>query len=175
MILIRSETESKIFKDSHDNCNARAIMAQVEPSLTEEVINMINLVSCSHNGGSWVEHDYMAIPRDCDRLEAIGHIGIIRCREYAEYIGNPRHLPSTPQARTIDEVEALASPQRFEAYAAGAKSLSEIDHYYDKLLHIGRPEHLKSNNPYILDETSTPSRNYGSVRPRLLTEFVLSR
>jgi len=146
--------DPKIFTDSKDNCNARAIMIRVDPTKTELVIEMINLVSCSHNGGGDVREEYLAIPRDCDRLEAIGEIGIERCREYAQHIGNPRHLPMTPRAYTSEEVEMNATPERFQAYAGGAKSVSEIDHYYDKLLHIGKPECLKSNNPYILEEAA---------------------
>jgi len=157
--------DPKIFKDSCDNCNARAVMARIDPSLTETVVEMINLVSCSHNGNDDVKYPYMAIPRDCDRLEAIGEIGIKRCREYAQHIGNPRHLDSTPRAYTVEDLELIATPERFQAYANGAKSVSEIDHYYDKLLHIGKPECLKSNNPYILEEAAR--------RHQVMVDYVL--
>ncbi|CAK7994550.1 Hypothetical protein POVR1_LOCUS74 [uncultured virus] len=51
-------------------------------------------------------------------------------------------------------------------YSQGEKSQSMIDHYYDKLLHIGQPRALKSQNSYILLEAE--KRNHQMI------EYVLT-
>ena len=118
------------------------------------IIEMIDLVSCSKNGDSEPPEPWMAIPRDCDRLEAIGQIGIDRCREFTIHKKAPFHTETTPRAQTIEDVWKAATPERFDAYMKGVNSISMIDHYYDKLLHIGRPEKLRSQNPYILRQAA---------------------
>ena len=118
------------------------------------IIDMISLVSCSENGDSEPPFPWMAIPRDCDRLEAIGEIGIKRCKDFMVEKKGLFHTDNTPIATTKQEVELAANPERFKAYMRGVKSASMIDHYYDKLLHIGKPECLRSQNPYILQEAS---------------------
>lgn len=127
-----------------------------------DVIELIDLVSCSKNGNSEPDHGWMVIPRDCDRLEAIGEIGIQRCNEYSTATNAPDFTSDTARVHTEEELWQVATPERFAKYK---KSVSKIDHYYDKLLHIGKPESLKSQNPYILKEAAR--------RNNLMVKYVL--
>lgn len=149
--------DEKIFSKNYNN--ARKILSYIEIEDKEEfiegIIAMIDLVSCSKNGDKEPLEPWMAIPRDCDRLEAIGSIGIERCREFTLHKQAPFSVDSTLRAYTPEEVWVAATPERFTAYMNGAKSASMIDHYYDKLLHIGQSHRLRSQNPYILREAAT--------------------
>ena len=131
-------------------------------SFIKDVIKLIDLVSCSKNGDSDPDYPWMAIPRDCDRLEAIGEIGIHRCDEYSTATNAPDFTPETVRVYTEEELWKVATPDRFAKYK---KSISKIDHYYDKLLHIGKPECLKSQNTYILEEATR--------RNTLMVKYVL--
>jgi len=168
--LLHDVDDSKIFPDSMGYQNARSILEKIDvcdkDELIENVIAMIDLVSCSKNGDREPPEPYMAIPRDCDWLEAIGQIGIDRCREFTIYKQAPFHVDSTPRAYTEEQVWMAATPERFTAYMNGAKSASMIDHYYDKLLHIGKPVHLRSQNPYILEEAVR--------RNHIMVEFIIN-
>lgn len=128
----------------------------------EDVLELISLVSCSKNGNREPREKWMVIPRDCDRLEAIGEIGIQRCDEYSAAINAPDYTPDTVKVYTEEELWQVATPERFAKYK---KSVSKIDHYYDKLLHIGTPECLKSQNAYILEEAAR--------RNNLMVKYVL--
>ena len=179
--------DPKIFKENKDYENARRLLKDIlsfgviEPFYYEEgsimtqddycayfidkIIKIIDLVSCSKNGDKEPPFPYMAIPRDCDRLEAIGEIGIIRCKAFIEDKKAPYHLDSTVRAYTEEQVKEAATSERFTAYMNGSRSPSMIDHYYDKLLHIGNPESLRSQNPYILREAA--KRNH------IMMQFVI--
>ena len=104
---------------------------------------MVDLVSSSKNGDtipdSIKNEKWMLIPRYSDRLEAMGLIGISRCYQYSKTTNNPLYLPSnsefkTPTARpkSEEEIWEVATPERYKQYTG--KSVSMIDHYYDKLL-----------------------------------------
>lgn len=85
--LLHDADESKIFPLNKNNENAHRILDKIidfdnKNEFINNVISLINLVSCSKNGDDDVPQPWMAIPRDCDRLEAIGEIGIKRCLEY---------------------------------------------------------------------------------------------
>lgn len=166
--LLHDADDAKIFNNHANNDNARKLLydAGMNESGTKLIIEMIDLVSCSKNGDREPPVKWMAIPRDCDRLEAIGEIGIDRCKQVTDHIKIPYHLPSTLVVRTSDELWEVASMDRFRGYSEGLKSMSMIDHYYDKLLHIGKPELLKSQNPYILREAAE--------RTQLMVQFVLN-
>lgn len=166
--LLHDVDDKKIFKNSQNNENARKILDKVLPleykndKFIELVIGMIELVSCSKNGSSKPRKSWMAIPRDADRLEALGSIGIQRCKEFNLSIGAPLHLDSTPRVHTEEELWKVATPERFANYKS---SDSMIDHFYDKLLHIGKPEYLMSCNSYILEEAAK--------RNQCMIQFVL--
>lgn len=163
--LLHDADDKKLFPTSQNYGNARVILDDVEienhNDFVEGIVHMIDLVSCSKNGDSVNQTDklWMLIPRDCDRLEAIGAIGIQRCYAFTLHKKAPLHTESTIQAITPEAVMAAATPERFEAYMRGAQSASMIDHYYDKLLHIGQPHRLRSQNPYILGEAKARHEN----------------
>ncbi|BCS83567.1 metal dependent phosphohydrolase [Cotonvirus japonicus] len=160
--------DTKIFPDSGDYRNAKMILDKVFDKIQYKdvisdinyddfkstIIQLISLVSCSKNGDDEPPESWMAIPRDADRLEAIGEIGIQRCLEYTMHIKLPFYTSETPRPKSRDEVISFATKERFDKYKSGHKSVSMIDHYYDKLLHIGKPECLCSKNKYILEEAS---------------------
>nr|AEX62290.1 putative metal-dependent phosphohydrolase [Moumouvirus Monve] len=135
-------------------------------SFKNDIIQLISLVSCSKNGDDEPPEPWMAIPRDADRLEAIGEIGITRCRDFAIHINLPFYTLETPIAKTCEDVLKFATIERFNKYKSGHKSISMIDHYYDKLLHIGKLAYLKSQNPYILKEAEK--------RNEIMIDFVLN-
>lgn len=168
--LLHDVDDKKLFPNSVNNENARKILAESvdiddKQKFIDDIISMIDLVSCSKNGDSEPPEPWMAIPRDCDRLEAIGQIGIDRCKEFTDYKKAPYHVENTTRASNEEEVWKAATPERFVLYMKGAQSASMLDHYYDKLLHIGKPECLRSQNKYILEEAAR--------RNNIMVEFVI--
>jgi uncharacterized protein len=121
----------------------------------ESITKMVELVSCS----KWGDHkddtspDYYYIPRYCDRLEAIGEIGVKRCIEFSESRQRPFHLPETSIVTTREDLYKVATPERYDLYSRGIKRYPEtiLDHFYDKLLHIKLPVWM-SNNQYLRTE-----------------------
>jgi uncharacterized protein len=141
------------FFGTTDYLNARTLLdgkSNINVDI-EQVVKMIDLVSASKRRiddpslESW-----MYIPRDADRLEALGFVGLERAFQYGLRKGNPVTTRETSVCRTEQDLDLVANEFRFEAY--DGKSQSIIDHFYDKLLHIGRPTHLVSRNSYILQE-----------------------
>jgi uncharacterized protein len=114
---------------------------------TSSVIEMISLVATSENGNAITQPLYMYIPRDADRIEALGHIGIARCLAYAKRVGNPLYVAETPLFSDLKALQAYINTRSLDEYVtAGGKSRSVIDHFYDKLLHLGTSS---SKNPYM--------------------------
>nr|WBF71123.1 putative metal-dependent phosphohydrolase HD domain protein [Megavirus caiporensis] len=160
--------DNKIFPRSIDYQNARKILddsfqsfdySKLNFNITYDefktgIIQLVSLVSCSKNGDDEPPEKWMAIPRDADRLEAIGEIGVQRCLEYTNHINLPYYLTDTPRAKNMTDINLFATTERFNNYKSGKKSVSMIDHYYDKLLHIGKPNCLRSQNKYILEEAA---------------------
>jgi hypothetical protein len=164
--------DEKFFGRHSDNYpNAREIMERTNlefPDLhldIELVIQMISLVSASKNKNSKVDpgKEFMLLPRWCDRLEAIGQIGLDRAIGYAKHIGNPMVTPDTPSVANEDDLQRIAPYSRFLAYQG--QSASVIDHIYDKILHIGlRPE--DTTNEYLL--------RISSERTQIIKDFVFN-
>lgn len=154
------DADDKKFFNTKNNQNTRDILSRVCPGKTalhNLVVKMIELVSCSTNGNSTegIAEDemWMLIPRLCDRLEAIGEIGILRAWYYSKHTGRPLSLPSTRLCRTEEELHSIVTPARFIRYMKKKDSASMIDHFYDKVLHIGTDEVMGVvKNPYILSE-----------------------
>ena len=157
--------------------NARDILEEImhlgqilESTWGQLVIEMISLVSCSKNGNSVVEPRWKLIPRDCDRLEAIGAEGIRRCWQYSQSIGRPLFLPETARAANVSDLSAIVTKERFSNYATSRArantygSATMIDHYYDKLLHY-TPDTMLSNNSYVKEEAER--------RAAIMVDFVL--
>ena len=159
--LLHDADDRKFFPTSQGGYqNARRILNKTIPkerSVIELVLKMIDLVSCSSNGNSLDKikkgEEWMLIPRMCDRLEAIGEIGVLRVWIYNKHVNRPLFLSTTPRASNMSELKAIATPDRFNEYLQVKKSASMIDHFYDKLLHIGTDEVVRVvNNPYIRSE-----------------------
>lgn len=148
--------------------NARAILTAVLPgswrataACAEQVVEIIDLVSAKRNKhrGVSVGSEWKLIVRDADRIEAIGEVGIARCFAYNRKVGTPLFLDTTPRATTEEELWRIATPERFAAYHT---SVSMIDHYYDKLLHL---EHCASGCAYLQEQMR--------ARLQILIAFVL--
>lgn len=163
--LLHDADDHKLFPGSRDYQNARAILAACAPGETELAVRMIALVSTAANGTTEPpeaeRQPWLLYPRHADRLEAIGWTGAVRCWEWTigsgtfEEPARPYWNEDTPRGRTADEVRAIASPERLEAYVArGGTSASMVEHMYDKLLHLGAP----CGNAY-LDRVASERRN----------------
>jgi uncharacterized protein len=141
--LLHDADDSKFF--NHKNYeNARMILKDIEFPEADSVIEMISLVSTSKNRNRVGLEDYKYYPRWADRLEAIGEIGIVRCYVYTKHVGMHTHTDTTPRVTSLKELEIVAPPNRFDSY--NGKSISMMDHFYDKLVHLGD---FDSKNEYI--------------------------
>lgn len=153
---------------SNDNDNDDIDNDNNDNSITSDIIDdnlvieMIDLVSCSKNGNSLIEPRWKLIPRDADRIEALGVIGIKRCYQYNNARNVPLFVSTTPLLTSVEEIEKALDPTRLEKYiACGGKSDSMIDHYYDKLLHIGT---LHSGSIYL--------QNLAQERRLIMMQFL---
>jgi uncharacterized protein len=165
------DVDDRKFTKSKDLNGARRILLAINFPRSELVLEMIRLVSCSKNGNT-VEAGrplWHYIPRDADRLEAIGRVGIKRAHdttvEFAErgMAQTAFWTESTPRCQTREELERVATPERLETYhRQGGYSTSLIDHVYDKLLHIHR---LSSGSPTL--------QKMADERHGIMVEFVL--
>ncbi len=144
--LLHDVDDRKCFPDSKDYENARMLLQGYNIENTENAeivdlaIKMIKLVSFSTNGNNVGDYpEWMLIPRYADRLEAIGKIGVRRCWEFTRDVGRPLYTVDTPRFTNIDEMITATQP-RLANYVAKAGKVGEssfIDHFYDKLIHLG--------------------------------------
>ena len=110
--LLHEADDHKYFKK--EERNARTIMDEVLSSLddantiVEEVEQMISFVSASGNGNKVPEQaegdPSLLWPRFCDRLEAIGTVGAVRCYQFNTEKGDPLMTKTTPKPTTEKEV-----------------------------------------------------------------------
>ena len=126
--LLHDADDPKVFHHpDHDALpNARRILAAIGFNLVDEVCHMITLVSFSRNGNAGAclpladTHGAMArpsalprwmyIPRDADRLEALGAIGVARCVSYSDHVGRPLAIAGvTVRPRTRAELYVMAA------------------------------------------------------------------
>lgn len=149
--LLHDADDRKLFPSSNaDLVNALSILksSSFPEHLVPLVISCIRLVSCSSQAlyeVNRVQPSWMFIPRDADRLEAIGLEGAVRCLEYGK--GTiPLFSANTPRPQSKEDILFHATFERFEAYKKGRRSVSVIDHFYDKLLHLKCDD---SGNPYL--------------------------
>jgi len=136
--LLHEADDVKLF-GTVDDANAKAILREVaagDDELQAAVLEVVGLVSARKNKNAPVPagDEWKLLVRDADRLEAIGEVGIARCYAYNKKVDRPLFCAATPRCVTVDEVWRVATPERFAAYDGG--SLSMMDHYYDKLLHL---------------------------------------
>lgn len=115
--------------------------------ISELALECISLVSTRTNHNRVVEEKWKLIPRDADRLQAIGDVGLARCYIYTSTIGQPLFTDQTPRCMTIEDIYKVATPERFQAYRGHSESM--ISHYYDKLLHI---QEVASGSSYLMKD-----------------------
>lgn len=160
--LLHDADDRKYFREDGYG-NATAILRNLEnefsmaPTIREQVLRMIELVSCSKNGNSFPADcemfPHLLWPRWADRLEAIGEIGIVRCYLYTKHTKAPLCTENTPKPQTVEEVLSLATPARFAQYQKGkASSASFMDHFYDKLIQITCPPTDMIQNKFFQEQ-----------------------
>ena len=139
-------------------CNAIKIMINAGApffgsSVISDAVQMIRLVSCSSGNNcppEFIDSPEILWPRWASRLEEIGEIGILKCYLYNLKKNYPIALESSPCPLTEDDVLNHITDDRFKKYLqSGGNSKSMIDHYYDKLLYISRPDPLLVQNSYL--------------------------
>ena len=162
--LLHEADDHKYFKTSVHFDNARKICEESIPDsvvekqkIISEVVQMISFVSASANGNSVPEaakaDPTFLWPRYCDRLESIGVIGAVRCWQYTAESGEALMLDSTPRPTTEQELWAAVKEERWSHYqSSGGQSPSMMDHYYDKLLHIGKFDPAVVRSEYLQAE-----------------------
>lgn len=119
---------------------------QLKAEQKDLIFEIISLTSTRHNHNSTVPkgEEWKLLVRDADRIQALGHVGIARCYAYTLSVGKPLFTLQTPRCKTLEELEMVATMDRFKAY--NGTSASFIDHFYDKLLHIGE---VRSGSKYM--------------------------
>lgn len=158
--LLHDADDRKLFsspKGSYPNALQIMREAGAEPLVSEEVLRMIGLVSCSANGNSAPpeaeREPELLWPRWADRLEATGEVGAVRCLQYNREVGTALSVEATPRPRSEQEVWQLATPERFAEYQrSGGSSASMMDHYFDKLLQVARPSPELVRNSYLQEQ-----------------------
>lgn len=125
----------------------RDVVSNDKQRLVDLTIEIISLVSCRKNRNHQVDEQdrWKLIVRDADRAEAIGQVGIARCYTYTNETEMPLFTPQTPRCQSIEELAIIASPELYQNYKGVSRSM--IDHFYDKLLHIGC---VQSGNRYLI-------------------------
>ena len=141
--LLHDADDRKFF--GGESRNAEEILTRVGASKEriEAIQRMIALVSFSKNQDDFGEAPIFAYyPRYSDRLEASGRVGIVRSYTYGRNNGRKPFEPQTARPKSREELyEAIKG--RDEVYRHTGESLSMVDHFYDKILHIGCPEELR--------------------------------
>ena len=123
--LLHDVDDEKIFGTGEGLPNAERILDHIKFPMKEEVLEMIRLVGFSHNGircfyrsddpfifkdglisgkrGTLHQIDkWKLIPRDCDRVEALGQIGVARCIGFGCLIKRPLFNSSQTPRLTDD-------------------------------------------------------------------------
>jgi hypothetical protein len=109
--------------------------------MRQDIINMIDYCGTT-KWGNRIPNDcmmYQLIPRYADRVEATGIIGIIRTItfSYSKRSNHPLCREEDEFPTTMDELNKIAPPERWQKYTTGNKrSVSGFSHYLDKIVHI---------------------------------------
>lgn len=153
--LLHDADDRKIFPGHHYYENACEVLRgiKLEFSVFDIALRQIQLVSASSQGNKVppdaLANPWLLYPRHADRRLALGNIGLHRVYVYNK--GNVTSNAQTPRPATAAEVRAAARPQRFVQYQKTGVSVTTVDHFYDKLLHIA--EGLRrSQNAFFVSE-----------------------
>jgi len=160
--LLHEADDHKFFGAESRNCRdilEKSLTGVTERELIqEEVEEMISYVSASVNGNTVPEKakedPSLLWPRFCDRLEAIGISGAVRCYQYNNEVNDPLVTDSMPRPTTVEEVWSSVTPERWASYQNGGSSASMMDHYYDKLLQIAVFPEEVVQCPYLVEEAN---------------------
>ena len=144
--LLHDIDDHKYFPSHHNFENARKFLEkdsiQKIDNITRNDIStillMIHLVSSSIHGDTIPLHipEWYLYPRYADRLESIGVVGLERTLEYTIKKAQPIFLSNTKRVNK-GKNELYNSVATIERYNNYKKSVSMIDHFYDKLLRLG--------------------------------------
>jgi uncharacterized protein len=150
--LLHDADDRKFFPLNTNYENIRSILEDESTEIIDKVIEMIELVSSSINGDTIPKKcknkEWMLIPRYADRLEAIGMIGLVRTFIFTLKKGRELYLSTTPMPSTISEIWKVASIKRYKNYSGASESM--LDHFYDKLLRLGK---FPITNKYLNNES----------------------
>jgi uncharacterized protein len=152
---ILHDNDDKKYFNTTNYENARNIckLLNLNADDTDLVIMMIKYVSCSENSNNIPEEaiqmPWILYPRYSDIIDAVDLYGILRAHQYAVTKGDPLFTDNTPKVNSVDEIWEIATEARFKNYKG--KSVSMIDHYYDKLLFLTK---TKCDNEYFNKEFS---------------------
>ena len=145
--LLHDIDDHKYFPSHHNFENARELLnrphIQEIDNLTRDDIStillMIHLVSSSVHGDTIPSNipEWYLYPRYADRLESLGIIGLERTLEYTIKKSQPLFTSDTKRAINLNKEELYESIATIERYNNYKKSVSMIDHFYDKLLRLG--------------------------------------
>jgi uncharacterized protein len=147
--LLHDADDRKLFPDSTGNENTKKILDKVltcDPKfdkLKNLIMTMISQVSFSENANNESIPAHMLIPRHADRIEALGNIGIYRAYTYGRHNNREVFTDHTPVAHNEDELKKILTKERLYDYLLTKTSQSTIDHLYDKVLQISRPQDMK--------------------------------
>ena len=127
---IMHDLDDHKLSDTHETLdNACNVLKELNVSdeITNLVLQMIRLVSCSSNGNNNImclknKNWWLLWPRICDRIEAIGKIGIWRAWIYAIKQDNPMHTEDSPLPKTKEELKEILSLDRFAKYTGRSSS-----------------------------------------------------
>jgi len=159
--LLHEADDHKYFKNS---TNVKDILEDALPGnenkvkIISDVEEMISYVSASANGNSVPTaaraDPTLLWPRFCDRLEAIGVVGAVRCYQYNRETTAPLMLDTTPRPGSEQEMWDQVTQARWIKYQQGGNSASMMDHYYDKLLQIAHFDPAVVCNAYLQEVAS---------------------
>ncbi|CAH6418501.1 Hypothetical protein POVN_LOCUS218 [uncultured virus] len=137
--------------------------------LRDLVLEMIDLVSASQNGNRTVKDKWKLVPRDADRLDALGKTGVQRCYDYTRSVGNPLCCADTPLAVNETQLTLIMKGRTLEDYVkGGGKSASMMDHFTDKLFHLGTMASEDVNLQRIADREMEPLKAFFFRTARVL-------
>lgn len=164
------DVDDRKFTKSTDYAGARKILSDIAYTDAESVIDMIKMVACSSNGNTIDKTipRWKYIPRDADRIEAIGPIGLLRAKETEEAVAAQQHRDpvfwsdESPRCTTREQVTLMCHPDRFTNYQKHKSSTDLISHFYDKLLHI-----------HVMSSDSKTLNNLARLNYNVMIDFVI--
>lgn len=156
--LLHDCDDRKYFPDTcKTKAHARRLMKEICPHLEERVIQMISYVPASENKNRMPQDekypDTALLAADADRLDALGCIGLLRALQVAQEKHLPLWLPTDEKVSCVEDIEKVATPERFDQYNGESKSL--VGHIYDKLW---QSHQLRSGNKLLQAEATQRRR-----------------